>query len=319
MAVVRSSEPPGPRMRRHEWISILGRAARTKRRSDRAVARRPRRPRRRHRALRGAVLADCSRARDRFRQTVCQVLLGTDNLGRDVLSRLLDGGWELLAMAAIGTVIGVVLGAVLGITAAYARGKADTLIMRTVDVILAFPGLVFILVLVSIAGPSGLAHHPCGRLRSRPARGQGAQVGDLDISERDFVRAAELQGEKSWTIMVREILPNLISPLMVESGLRLTYSILEIAGISFLGFGLPPPTPSWGQMINENRIGITPIRGPCWRLRSSSPSSPSARTRSPTPSPGWRSGGAQGRGRHRGAQPGGCRRRHRVPHPAEAE
>jgi len=257
MAVVALERTAGPRMRRHEWISILGRAARTKR------------------GLTGLSLAGLVvlvavigpsvepysptalvPAID-FAKPSAKYLLGTDNLGRDVLSRLLDGGWELLAMAAIGTVIGVVLGAVLGITAAYARGKADTLIMRTVDVILAFPGLVFILVLVSIAGPSawlitlavGFAHAPPVARVLRSAT--------LDISERDFVRAAELQGEKSWTIMVREILPNLISPLMVESGLRLTYSILEIAGISFLGFGLPPPTPSWGQMINENRIGIS--------------------------------------------------------------
>jgi peptide/nickel transport system permease protein len=184
------------------------------------------------------------------------VLLGSDSLGRDVLSRVLAGGWLLLLMAAAATLFGVVFGAGAGISAAYLRGRADMLIMRSVDVLLAFPSLVFALMLVSIMGPHlwlivlavGLSHAP------QVARVLRAST--LDISERDFVKAVELQGVKPRLIMAREILPNLITPLTVETGLRLTYSIIIIAGLAFLGFGQAPPAPNWGLMINENRIGL---------------------------------------------------------------
>ena len=183
-------------------------------------------------------------------------LLGGDELGRDVLSRVLDGGWVLLLMAAVATALGVVIGGASGIAAAYLRGRWDAMIMRTVDVILAFPQLVFALLLVSIIGPKiwltvlavGFSHAPQVARVMRSAA--------LDVSERDFVKATELLGVRRRRIMTREILPNLISPLMVESGLRLTYSIVIIAGLSFLGFGQAPPAPNWGIMINEDRIGL---------------------------------------------------------------
>ena len=182
--------------------------------------------------------------------------LGTDTLGRDVLSRLLDGGWVLLLMALAATSFGLVFGSAAGISAAYLRGRTDGLIMRSVDVILAFPSLVFALLLVSLVGPKlwliviavGFSHAP-----------QVARVlrsSALDISERDYVKSIELQGVRPAKIMWSEIVPNLISPLMVEAGLRLTYSIVIISGLSFLGFGQAPPAPNWGYMINENRIGL---------------------------------------------------------------
>jgi peptide/nickel transport system permease protein len=186
-----------------------------------------------------------------------QAILGGDMLGRDVLSRVLDGGWVLLAMAAAATALGVAIGTASGIAAGYLQGRSDGIIMRTVDVLLAFPQLVFALLLVSILGPTvwltilavGLSHAPQVARVMRSAT--------LDVSERDFVKATELLGVKRRRIMAEEILPNLVSPLMVEVGLRLTYSIVIIAGLSFLGFGQPPPAPNWGIMINENRIGLT--------------------------------------------------------------
>jgi peptide/nickel transport system permease protein len=182
--------------------------------------------------------------------------LGGDYLGRDVLSRVLNGGWELLLMAAAATVLGVAVGAAAGMSAAYLRGASDGLIMRTVDVILAFPQLVFALLLVSLLGPKlwlivlavGLSHAPQVARVIRSAT--------LDVSERDYVKVAELQAMKPARVMSREILPNLISPLMVEAGLRLTYSIVIMAGLSFLGFGQQPPAANWGLMINENRAGL---------------------------------------------------------------
>ena len=182
--------------------------------------------------------------------------LGSDLLGRDVLSRVLNGGWLLMIMAAASTAFGITLGTAAGVSAAYRRGRTDGLIMRTVDVILAFPQLVFALLLVSVIGPKlwliviavGLSHAPQVARVIRSAT--------LDITERDFVKAVELQRMRPSKVMAREILPNLISPLMVEAGLRLTYSIVIMAGLSFLGFGQPPPAANWGLMINENRIGL---------------------------------------------------------------
>jgi peptide/nickel transport system permease protein len=186
-----------------------------------------------------------------------QFLLGGDYLGRDVLSRVLDGGWVLLVMAACATALGMVGGALLGISAAYLRGISDGFIMRVVDVILSFPQVVFALLLLSLLGPKlwlitltvGISHAPQVARVLRSAT--------LDISERDFVRAAELQGMRPIKVMAKEILPNLVSPLTVEAGLRLTYSITIIAGLAFLGFGQPPPAANWGTMIYENRTGLS--------------------------------------------------------------
>lgn len=191
-----------------------------------------------------------------FAKPSAHFLLGGDFLGRDVLSRVLTGGWLLLVMAACGTAIGIAGGAAAGVSAAYLRGRSDGIIMRSVDVILSFPQIVFALLLLSLLGPKlwlitiavGFSHAPQVARVLRSAT--------LDISERDFVKAAELQGMRPAKVMVKEILPNLTSPLMVEAGLRLTYSIVIIAGLAFLGFGQQPPAANWGTMINENRNGL---------------------------------------------------------------
>jgi peptide/nickel transport system permease protein len=186
-----------------------------------------------------------------------QFLLGGDTLGRDVLARVLNGGWALLIMAACATLIGIAGGAAAGVSAAYLRGVSDGIIMRAADVILAFPQIVFALLLLSLLGPKlwlitlavGVSHAPQVARVLRSAT--------LDVAERDFVKAAELQGMSRVKVMRREILPNLVSPLMVETGLRLTYSIVIMAGLAFLGFGQAPPTANWGTMINENRDGLS--------------------------------------------------------------
>jgi peptide/nickel transport system permease protein len=162
----------------------------------------------------------------------------------------------LILMAVAATTFGVIVGSAAGIAAAYLQGWTDAAIMRAVDVLLAFPQLVFALLVVSIAGPKvwliigavGLAHAP------QVARVMRAAA--IGVSERDHVKAVELLGIRPWRIMTREILPNVMTPLMVEAGLRLTYSIVIIAGLSFLGFGLQPPAPNWGLMINTGRVGL---------------------------------------------------------------
>lgn len=183
--------------------------------------------------------------------------LGGDVLSRDVFSRILAGGWQLIVLAAAATVIGVVLGALAGIYAGYRRGLPDTIVMRAVDVLLAFPQLVFVLLLVSVVGPSDWLLVTAVGLSHAPQVARVLRASTLDVSERDFVKAVEITGVSGRQVMLGEILPNLVTPLMVEVGLRMTYSIVIMAGLSFIGFGLPPPLPNWGTMINENRIGLT--------------------------------------------------------------
>jgi peptide/nickel transport system permease protein len=186
-----------------------------------------------------------------------QFLLGGDFLGRDVLSRVLNGGWVLLIMAVIATALGIAGGAAAGVSAAYLRGVSDGIIMRAVDVILSFPQLVFALLLLSLLGPKLWLITLAVGVSHAPQVARVLRAATLDVSERDFVKAAELQGMRPAKVMWKEILPNLVSPLMVETGLRLTYSIVIIAGLAFLGFGPAPPTATWGTMINENREGLS--------------------------------------------------------------
>lgn len=184
-------------------------------------------------------------------------LLGTDQLGRDVLSRVLHGGWELLVMSLAATLLGVALGTLIGVVAAFRGRLADTLLMRAVDILLAFPQLVFGLLIVSVLGSKVWLIVIAVAVGHAPQVARVVRSAALDVCERDFVRSAELIGTPAWRVMLGEIVPNLTTPITVELGLRMTYSVIIIAGLSFLGFGLQPPAPSWGVMINENRIGLT--------------------------------------------------------------
>jgi peptide/nickel transport system permease protein len=244
------------RVRRHEWLHVLRSALRTQRGIVGAT-------------LAGLVVAvavvgpfvaphgSTDFVTTPFAKPGGASLLGGDLLGRDVLSRLLDGGWKLLLMALAATALGIVLGALAGISAAYLRGWRDGLIMRVVDVFLAFPQLVFALLLVSIIGPQTWLLIVAVGLSHAPQVARVLRAAALDVSERDFVRAVEITGVKRSRVMTGEILPNLVTPLMVEVGLRLTYSIIIVAGLSFIGFGIQPPAPNWGLMVNENRIGMS--------------------------------------------------------------
>lgn len=182
--------------------------------------------------------------------------LGGDVLGRDVLSRILSGGWVLLLISLTATLLGLVLGIAVGIIAAYLRGRWDAGLMRAVDVILAFPPIIFALLLVSVVGPKLWAIVAAVAGTHVPQVARVIRSATLDVSERDFIKAMELNGIRRTRIMVNEILPNLLTPITVEAGLRLTYSILVVASLGFLGFGQAPPAPSWGGMINENLLGL---------------------------------------------------------------
>jgi peptide/nickel transport system permease protein len=184
-------------------------------------------------------------------------LFGTDYLGQDVLSRVMHGGQSVLVISVLATLLGMVLGVLIGVVAAYAGGWWDEVIMRLNDVLLAFPQILLALVvLTALENPAawvivvliGASHAP--RV-ARVSRGVA-----LGIVSRDFVVAAEALGEKRSRVIVAEVLPNMIGPLLAEAGLRLTYSIGVVAALGFLGFAADPGAANWGQMMNENRLGL---------------------------------------------------------------
>ena len=184
-------------------------------------------------------------------------VFGTDNLGRDVLSRFLAGGWRLLLYSALATVVGVGLGAVLGMLAAFRRGWLDALIMRGGDVLLAIPQLVFALLAVTVLGPQGWVLVMVIGITHAPRVARVIRSATAGVVAEDYVLASQMYAVPQWKILSRDVAPNIMGPLMVEVGLRLTYSIGAVASLSFLGLGMQPPTPDWGLMINENRIALS--------------------------------------------------------------
>lgn len=183
--------------------------------------------------------------------------LGTDYLGQDVLTRVLDGGQSVLIIALLSAVLGVGLGVIIGVIAAYAGGWFDEILMRANDILLAFPQILIALVVLSAVDEPewwmivlivGIAHAP--RV-ARVARGVA-----LTYVNQDFVTAAEAIGESRLRVAFAELGPNLAVPLLAEAALRLTYSIGMVAGIAFLGFATDPSAADWGQMTNENRLGL---------------------------------------------------------------
>jgi peptide/nickel transport system permease protein len=183
-------------------------------------------------------------------------LFGTDNLGRDVLSRWLHGGAQVMPLAAIATAVGLILGVPLGLWAAYRQDWVDSVIMRGTDLILAFPPLmIFLVVIVSLGNGVAplvaiIGFYHAIRL-SRLVRTAARSVMVLP-----YIEASKARGDPVAHILIREVLPNVLSPILVDAGFRLVYSVLTIASLAFLGFGIQPPTPDWGLMVAENRAGL---------------------------------------------------------------
>lgn len=182
--------------------------------------------------------------------------LGTDVLGRDVLARVLYGGWRILAGAAVATAAGVFLGSFLGILAAYRRGWVDNLIMRLADAVMAFPQIILVLLFVSLVGPQTWLILVMVAFSQIPSVARVARGAALRVVEEDHIRFCVAIGLPGWQIIVREILPNLRTILTVELGLRFVYAVVLIAALGFLGLGTQPPDADWGLMINENRIAM---------------------------------------------------------------
>ena len=183
-------------------------------------------------------------------------VFGTDGLGRDVLTRFLDGGTSLLGYALLATLLGVTLGTALGMLAGYSGGRLDSLIMRGSDVLLSFPQLVFALLAIAMIGPQGWLLVLVIGVTHAPRVARVARQATSAVVGNDYIKAAEMYAMPRWQLLLREVLPTITGPLLVELGLRLTYSIGYIASLSFLGLGIQPPAADWGLMINENRIAL---------------------------------------------------------------
>lgn len=195
--------------------------------------------------------------------------LGTDHLGRDELSRLMTGTQVILLKTRIplgdqtisfpigvaiwGVIGSTVLGTILGLIAGYRRGWWDQGIMQGLDGFIAFPRIVLFIVMIAALGQGDLVVILAITITGAPGVARLVRSMTLEISTRDFVRAAETRGESKWYIMFREILPNARGPLLVDAMLRVGYAIFAIGTLGFLGLGLPPPDPDWGSMVNDAR------------------------------------------------------------------
>jgi peptide/nickel transport system permease protein len=187
-----------------------------------------------------------------------KALFGTDHSGYDVWSRFLYGGRQILVMAVLATALGLALGTLVGLTAAYSRNALDDVLMRGMDVILAFPQIMLALVAIATVGPSASLIVLTVGLTTMPRVARISRGAAQPIVERDFVAAAEALGLPRLRILVREVLPNVLSPLLVEANLRLTYSIGLIASLAFLGFSANTnDAADWGFMIQENRLALS--------------------------------------------------------------
>ena len=183
--------------------------------------------------------------------------LGTDFLGRDVLSRVLYGGRSVLGLAAAATALAYLLGLSIGLVAGYSRSLVDPALMRTVDVMLAFPPLLFLLVLIAGAGTSEAVLVIGVAVIQAPQISRIVRTATLEVSVRGYTEAAIARGERAPAVILREVLPNILGPVLVDAGLRFTYSILIIASVNFLGLGIQPPNSDWAVMIGENRTYIS--------------------------------------------------------------
>ncbi|PWV88525.1 dipeptide transport system permease protein [Phyllobacterium myrsinacearum] len=180
-------------------------------------------------------------------------LLGTDAVGRDLLSRLIYGARFSLFIGLIVVAISMVTGVILGVLAGYFRGWVDALIMRIMDIILAFPPLLLALVLVAILGPGLFNAMIAIALVLQPHFARLTRAAVMSEKNREYVTAAKLAGAGHIRLMFKTILPNCLAPLIVQGTLSFSNAILEAAALGFLGMGAQPPTPEWGTMLAEAR------------------------------------------------------------------
>ena len=199
---------------------------------------------------------DQMHVRDRFSPPSLHYLAGTDEYGRDVFSRLLCGSQLSLALGVSATLISMRVGMPLGLIAGYRRGATDELIMRTLDVMMAFPPILLVLLILAVTPPSLMKTAiAIGVLAVAPIARVTRSVA-LDLMSGEFIEAARARGERLRYILIREMLPNVWPVLMVEASLRVVFAVLLGAVLSFLGFGVQPPAADWGLMISNGRAFV---------------------------------------------------------------
>lgn len=187
--------------------------------------------------------------------------LGTDGLGRDVLSRVLDGGRLVLVVPLLAVVLATVVGGAAGLWGAYARGRVDGVIVRAFDVLLALPPLLMVLVIISGLGSSDPVLVLAIALFFVPRAGRVLRGTAQAIIGNDYVQAAQARGERTSAILAREVLPNMAAPAIADFSLRMTYGVIFVTTLSFLGLGAQPPSSDWGLMVSESRtlLGTQPL------------------------------------------------------------
>lgn len=183
-------------------------------------------------------------------------LLGTDELGRDVLTRIIYGSRISLLVGLVAMIIAIIIGSIIGALAGYYGGKLDIILMRIVEIFLAIPVIFLILTIIAILGPSLWNVMVVIGLTSWPGVARLVKAEFLTLKERDFVQAARAIGASDLKIIFRHILPNSVSPILVSATFRVAGGILTESALSFLGLGVQPPTPSWGNMLSTGRFYI---------------------------------------------------------------
>ncbi len=182
-----------------------------------------------------------------------QFWLGTDQFGRDILSRVMSGAASLIVVAGSGTILGITLGMVVGMSSAYRGGRVDNVVMRVMDGLMSFPGLLMALLVLTALGPSAVNIAATVGIVTMPRVARVIRSATLSLKELEFVQSARLRGESALYVIFREILPNTLPILGVELSVRLSYSILLVSSLGFLGMGVQPPSSDWGLMISQSR------------------------------------------------------------------
>lgn len=201
---------------------------------------------------------------------------GVDQLGRDVFSRVVHGSHIVILLSLSGTLLGLFIGAVIGLFSGYVGGWVDEVIQRLLEALISIPFLVLALIAIASAGTEASGNPVLivlvVALVYAPRIARMARAAAVDIATRDFVMVSRLRGERAWSVMLRDLVPNATSVLLVEFALRAGYAPVLIGSLGFLGFGLRPPTPEWGLMISENRalliIAPSTVLGPGLALAS---------------------------------------------------
>ena len=182
---------------------------------------------------------------------------GTDTLGRDNFTRIIYGGRVSLQVGILAVVVATSLGVTIGLAAGYFGKWTDSVLMRIVDAILAFPPLLLAILMVAVLGPSLRNAMLAIAVGFIPSFARITRANTLSIREKEYVESARALGAGPWRIMFKTILPNTMSPIIVQASLGMSYAILIEASLSFLGLGIQPPTPSWGYMLSAGREFIT--------------------------------------------------------------